>query len=292
MRNLVVGLVGGVLVLTACGGGSGNVTAGATQTPSASTSSTPPPVKEFSVVVAGVTIAGYCKGDRTPGSPAVLLQHGNGGSLTDLNAIEEYLAARTQVCTYNRPGAQATKAPAHLPRSVMAVAVEAHAVLAAAGVAPPYFLIGQSAGAVVVDVFAHRYPREVAGFVASNPNPPYTAWIRAVSKVETKAELQSAEYPDYRGQNAERIVFTGNDVMLAPLPATMPFAVLFDEDCDGDTAFCSRILEPLSRTEALLAKVCKAGRFVWLKGAGHDIPGKRPDDVERVVDQVWKEATG
>jgi pimeloyl-ACP methyl ester carboxylesterase len=245
----------------------------------------------FTVEVGELMITGHCTGTRDPGEPAVVLQHGNGGSQGHLAGIEAYMAELTQVCAYDRPGGSGSSdPPAQRPRTVTDVAAEAHGVLLAAGIEPPYFLVGQSAGAAITVVFAHLYADEVAGFVASNPNPPFTAWIEAASEVQTPAEIEEREMPDYLGQNPEGIDMRSNDVMLEPLPATMPFAIVFDEDCGG-AAFCDAILEPLAATQARLAEVGAGGRFLWLEGAGHEIPQTRPDEFRAVIEEVWAEAT-
>jgi pimeloyl-ACP methyl ester carboxylesterase len=247
---------------------------------------------EFEVEVGGLTIVGHCSGTRDPGEPVVLLSHGNGGSQGHLATIEAWLSVEAMVCAYDRPGGQGdSHAPTELPRSVTDVATEAHDVLIAAGIEPPYFLVGQSAGAAISIVFAHLYADDVAGFVASNPNPPFTVWIEAASEVETPSEIESLELPDYEGNNPEGIDMRANDIMLEPLPDTMPFAVLFDEDCGGNRSFCDRILQPLADTQALIAETGAGGRFVWVEGAGHEIPQAAPDVMRSTIEEVWAEAT-
>ncbi len=199
----------------------------------------------------------------------------------------------TMVCAWSRPGAGRSETPETLPRPISAVVVEMHDVITALEIEPPYFPIGQSAGGAVVFMFAQAYPDEVAGFVSMNPVPSYTRWIEAAAQVETPEELQELEYPDFRGENPERIVFTGNDGMLEdPLPDTMPYAVMFDEDCGG-ASFCDRILDPLASVQSLLADVGDGGRFVWAKGAGHEIYRSAQFQlVYDTIDEVWNEAVG
>jgi pimeloyl-ACP methyl ester carboxylesterase len=222
----------------------------------------------------------------------VILQHGNGGNKNDLRSIEAFLAGRTQVCAYDRPGAVDGRSdvPSNLPRPVTNLVSEAHDVLVAAEIEPPYFVFGFSAGAMIAFMFAQAYPDETVGFVAINPVPPYTAWIEEATKVQTPEELEREE-ADYRGSNPESIDYTANDGMLNDsLPATMPYAVMFDEDCGGDTEFCGRVLEPLAATTELLTDVSEGGRFQWVKGAGHDIDLTRPEEVKQTIDEIWAEA--
>lgn len=44
-----------------------------------------------------------------------------------------------------------------------------HALLAALHLPPPYVLVGHSYGALLIRVFAHRYPREIVGLVFVDP---------------------------------------------------------------------------------------------------------------------------
>jgi hypothetical protein len=71
----------------------------------------------------------------------------------------------------------------------------------------------------------------------------------------------------------------------------MPFAILFDEDRGGLTQFCDRILEPLAATHELLAGAGAGGRFLWVEGAGHEIPVARPEVMRDTIEDIWAEAT-
>jgi pimeloyl-ACP methyl ester carboxylesterase len=260
-----------------------------------SSAATPLARDSFEVEVGGLTIHGHCAGAeaRDPGEPAVLLAHGNGGNQRSLLGIEEYMANETLVCSYDRPGGGGrSDRPADRPRPVADVVSEARGVLAAAGVEPPFFLIGHSAGGVIASMLAHRHPDEVVGFVIDNPNPPFSAWMEALDGVVTQQELDSLELPDFMGDNPEGIDMRGNDAMLEPLPDAMPFAVLFDEDCTPLGRYCDKIWEPLKATQALAAEAGAGGRFVYIEGAGHEIPDTEPDAMRAVVEEVWAEATG
>ena len=71
-----------------------------------------------------------------------------------------------------------------------------------------------------------------------------------------------------------------------PLPSSLPYAVMFDENCGGDADFCGRILPPLIRTTRSLAAVGDSGRFVRAKGAGHDIFAVDPKLVQETINNV------
>ena len=240
----------------------------------------------------GRTMTGHCSGTDT-GAPTILLSPGNGGGQNTLYSLEQYLHDRTVVCAYDRAGVGGSEPSDMRPRPVTELVQEFRMFLDAARIDPPYFLFGESQGGVVAFMFAQAYSRDVVGFVVDNPMPPpYTADITAARRFLTRDQLQQLELPDFLGENPEGISFTDNDTMLSdPLPATMPYAVLFDEDCGGDVEFCERVLRFLPQIERSLARVGDRGRFRWVKGAGHVIHITRPKVVRNMIDEIWGEAT-
>ncbi len=261
-----------------------------TSTPSpVSTPAAQPSPAAFEVTVNGLRISGHCSGSRTGDLPIVVLQSGTGGSDMQFSAIERHLAGRTQVCAWSRPGAGESEAPADLPRPVSEVVAETRDVLAALEVEPPYFLIGGSGGAVVTFLFAQANPEDVAGFVAINPNPAYSEWMAMAEELDFPAEFVEGAEQDFRGNNPEGIDFTGNDQMLIDaLPPTMPYAVMYDEECGQPD--CSEILAPEAGLQERLASVGEGGRFIWAHGAGHEIVETQPELVYQTIDEIWTEA--
>ena len=240
--------------------------------------------REVTASVDGRELSGHCSGTRQEGSPALLLESGMGGGQHQLSDIENRFAGRTLVCAYDRAGVGASDAPAKTPRPVSELVADLDAFAAAADARPPYLLVGQSMGANVVFMYAQMHPEKVAGFVSMNPVPPAETFIDAAKKVETKAEF-AEERSFNRGANDEATSFQ-EPVLSDRLPSSMPYAVMFDEDCGGDTEFCARILPPLTRTTRSLAAVGDGGRFVRAKRAGHDIFAVDPELVHETIDDV------
>jgi hypothetical protein len=293
MRTASVGAFA-LILLAACGTGSDPSTGNAPSSPESPTETTPQPttVEEFSVTVNGGEINGRCTGAET-GEPTAMYLHGNGGDGSDVAEVEDYLTDRTRVCTYDRPGAGLSDPPDDLPRPSKEVVAEAGEVLDAAGIPPPYFLIGFSQGGSLGLMFAQANPQDVTGMVLINPGPfPFTAHKEAAEKVLTPEELRTMELVDFRGENAEQIDWSDNDSMATdPLPPDLPYHILFDEDCGGDTEFCDKVLTFLPDLSRMLAEVGDGGEFTWVKGAGHDIDLTRPDVTEETINATWEEAT-
>jgi pimeloyl-ACP methyl ester carboxylesterase len=105
------------------------------------------------------------------GSPTVVLEAGLGENSTAMAGwVAPAVAATTRVCVYDRSG-YAWSDPAPAPEDGRTVAANLHALLAAAGVAPPYVLAAHSSGGVYARIFAGRYRTDVAGLVMLDAQP-------------------------------------------------------------------------------------------------------------------------
>jgi pimeloyl-ACP methyl ester carboxylesterase len=98
------------------------------------------------------------------GEPVVVIDAGNANYSLDWANIQRTLEGETRVCTFDRPG-YGWSSPAPTPRDAENVVEELRALLSAASIPAPYVLVGHSLGGLHVQLFAARYPREVAGLV-------------------------------------------------------------------------------------------------------------------------------
>jgi len=106
------------------------------------------------------------------GSPTVVLEAGLdiGGSQT-WTPVQSRIAETTRVCSYDRAGILWSE-PRAEPRDANRIADELQGLLRAAGESPPYVLVGHSLGGLLVRVYAHRFPGEVAGVVLVDASHP------------------------------------------------------------------------------------------------------------------------
>lgn len=102
-----------------------------------------------------------CSGE---GSPTVILESGLGGGSLDWSLVQPEVAKFGRVCSYDRAGIVWSSA-GEGPRTASGITSELHKLLNAAGIAPPYVMVGHSIGGGYVQRFAVRYPDEVAGVV-------------------------------------------------------------------------------------------------------------------------------
>jgi pimeloyl-ACP methyl ester carboxylesterase len=109
-----------------------------------------------------------CTGE---GSPAVILESGLGDAYISWRKVQLQIAQFTRVCSYDRAGLGYSDSSSR-PRTSKGMAEELHALLRAAGIAPPYVLVGHSMGGYNVRLYASLNRNEVAGIVLVDASHP------------------------------------------------------------------------------------------------------------------------
>lgn len=102
-----------------------------------------------------------CQGS---GSPTVVFDAGLGGSSLDWTLVQPEVAEFTRACAYDRAG-YAWSDPGPLPRDSSNIVRDLEQLLGNGSVAAPYVLVGHSLGGLIVQHFARRHPRRIAGLV-------------------------------------------------------------------------------------------------------------------------------
>ncbi len=106
------------------------------------------------------------------GSPTVVLESGLGGSSALWSRIADDVAPTARVCAYDRAGQGWSDSTDTAPDGD-SIASDLSALLAAAGEAGPYVLVGHSVGGPYVMTFAAESPASVAGLVLLDATSPY-----------------------------------------------------------------------------------------------------------------------
>lgn len=126
----------------------------------------PPPLGRL-VDIGGRRLHIHCTGT---GSPAVITESGSSSFSIEWALVQEQVSAFTRVCSYDRAGfAWSDRGPAE--NTVEETMDDLHRLLRAAGLAPPFVLVGHSIGGMYVRAYQRRYPEEVAGLVPVDATP-------------------------------------------------------------------------------------------------------------------------
>jgi pimeloyl-ACP methyl ester carboxylesterase len=102
------------------------------------------------------------------GAPAVVLETGLGAESEEWEAVLKDVKQFTHVCRYDRAN-RGRSDPALKPRSAQDFVADLDSLLVAAAIPRPLVLVGHSLGGLIVRLYAHHYPRDVAGLVLVDP---------------------------------------------------------------------------------------------------------------------------
>jgi pimeloyl-ACP methyl ester carboxylesterase len=119
----------------------------------------PPPGRL--VDVGGYRMHLYCLG---AGSPTVILDAANMGTVSNWAWVQPQIATATRVCAYDRAGlGWSDLSP--VPQDTRQNAEALHSLLSNADVPGPYVLVGHSLGGLYTRMFVERFPDDVVGMV-------------------------------------------------------------------------------------------------------------------------------
>jgi pimeloyl-ACP methyl ester carboxylesterase len=106
--------------------------------------------------------------DQGSGAPTVVFESGIAATNLNWRHIQKSISQETRTVSYDR-GGLGWSSPALTARTPGNIAMELRAMLEAAGIKPPFVLVGHSFGGLVMRRFALLYPQEVVGVVLVDP---------------------------------------------------------------------------------------------------------------------------
>lgn len=159
------------------------------------------------VDVGGYKMHIYCMGE---GSPTVILDSANMGTVSNWAWIQPEVAKTTRVCAYDRADSGWSDLSPQ-PNDTKHNAEVLHTLLNNAGVSAPYILVGHSFGGLYVRMYAEMYPEDIAGmaFIEGTlpdglkalgkpdvmPNAPGTSMMDATPSISRLGILRLMKFP-------------------------------------------------------------------------------------------------
>ena len=213
-------------------------------------------------------------------APNVVFEAGLGNDSTTWKAVTGPIAEFARVVTYDRAGLGRSLPMTRgkdAPITAVEVATRLHALLAASDIRPPYILVGHSLGGLYVQMFARKYPSEVAGVVlldSSSTDAPDELKTRARLEPGTAAYLEEEGIPE-----SNRQVRSGG-----PFP-DIPLTVIAATD---HGPFFRQWEPTLMRLQQQLATLSPRATLVVAQGSGHDVQLDRPATVVDAVRRIAK----
>ena len=253
-------------------------------------------------------------------APTVVMDIGSGGIGMDWQRVQPGVAKFARVCTYDRAGTGwSDQGPQ--PRTSQQIVKELHTLLGNAGVEGPYVLVGHSFGGVNMQLYASRYPDEVAGMVlvdsaiadkdflrAMEPSFPSPVWLkflatigvtrlpytlggvtdeRAAISTHAKDNYELANYISSMGKSYE-------EVRAAPMSLEDKPLIVLSAGSRGkmfpqfSQKGSDRFNEAWTESQADLTQASQNSKQIIAKESGHNIqyddPGLVIDATRRVVE--------
>jgi pimeloyl-ACP methyl ester carboxylesterase len=301
--------IGVILVVAlsaaACSGGSGS---GAPAAPSASAAASAEArdfVADFDI--GGRTLSMACVGPTDTGRPTVIFETGLGGDRGVWAAVLTELSATDRGCSYDRAGLGLSK-PGPKPQTTDGQVDDLHALLGAAGIKPPYVLVGHSSGGWNVMVYGGQYASEVAGVVMVDVRPPLASdeFRKALPPEkanepeaihQTRADLTDWEHDPTLNPEGLDLIKSAQEAAASPGFGDRPLVVLTAGDraavTEGLPATLATTFDGIWMSlQAKLATLSSKGRQEIVTGATHDMPDEKPDVVVKAIRDVMGDTGG
>lgn len=236
-----------------------------------------PPVR--SAQVDGRAVA-FVQVDKA--GPAVVFENGLGGTLQEWSQVLSAVEETHTVFAYNRPGVGAS-APTDHPRDAAGVVEDLRALLRSRGLSPPYVLVGHSMGGLDLQLFARRYPGEVAGLVLVDSTHPKS--FEGAGSMENRGPLARAALAVGITGSAraefDALPQSGREVLSAPpLPAALPVVVINAPDPSR-----SAIAAYDNAMRRDFANLYPGATVIEVDG-GHKVPQTHPEAVVEAIGAV------
>jgi pimeloyl-ACP methyl ester carboxylesterase len=209
------------------------------------------------------------------------------------------VAPFTRACIYDRPGTLAhfpyvsRSDPVPMPRTTGEIAIDLHALLAAAGVPGPYVLVGASTGGLIARQYAAYYPAEVDGLVLVDAISESMEGLMGPARfARYNADYLQSPSPDAaQYDHLEAIDFYRSfaEMKRKPRPPRGVPVVVISADYGFGTPvgishrFAGLVNRTWKRSQRYLFSLRPGIKHVIAYGSGHQIHVNRPGFVARYV---------
>jgi len=245
------------------------------------------------VDVGGRRLNLYCSG---AGPVTVVFEAEGTNAAWTWHAVQPRVAARTRACVYDRAG-MGFSDPSPLPPTSANAVADLHALLAQAGVNPPYVLVGNSYGGANVQLYAYTYPAQVKGLVLVEPMPEDDAPIKAASQGKlAQMDTMVANYMAFCAQAARKGFVSGSeaytqctggmdDALARPLAAARLAVVTQPAYWDTAVAEHARYPDSAAQLKAARRSFGDLPLVVLTRGVSpYAIPGQPQSAINKAVE--------
>ena len=217
------------------------------------------------------------------GPGIVVFENGLNEEMNEWNKIIPEISRYATTFAYNRPGYGSSES-APTPRDGLHVIDELRLLLRSNVLEPPYVLVGHSLGGLYMQLFARRYPEEVAGLIIVDSTHPNQ--FKDKGSVENWPPWLSIAFRWYLSPTAraefDLINATGDEVLSFPPFTGKPVIVL---SALRPMKEKSAIADDANEKRKDIARLYPGSKQVWVD-SGHGIPDEKPESVIEAILEV------
>jgi pimeloyl-ACP methyl ester carboxylesterase len=218
--------------------------------------------------------------------PVVVLDAGLGNEMDVWFAVVPLVDDVATVCRYNRAGLGRSD-PRPEPHGSASAVADLHELLTAAGLKPPWAVVGASFGGLHANLFARTYPNEVRGIVLVDAIAP--KWNAGLEALLTPA-LVEARHAIPNGEPISNEDLRASDAVVATAPSFPPVKLVVLRHgrpfppIDDDPAWPTDRVEALWATlQGELAALSPTSVEILAERSGHRIHQDQPKLVADAI---------
>jgi pimeloyl-ACP methyl ester carboxylesterase len=217
------------------------------------------------------------------GSTTAVFENGLDGKMIGWNKVIPEISKDATTFAYNRPG-YGRSTPAATPRDGLHITKELRSLLRSRGLMPPYVLVGYSLGGLYMQLYARRYPEEVAGLVLVDSVHPdqfkgrgasenWPAWFRVAFYLYLSSTAR---------KEMDLVNTTGSQVMALPTFTGKPSIVLSALRRMKEK---SELADYTNEKRKDIVRLYPGAKQVWVD-SGHSMPHDSPESVIEAIRKI------
>ncbi|MGB4075842.1 alpha/beta fold hydrolase [Pseudomonas sp.] len=241
------------------------------------------------IAVTGEAIEYVCAGR---GPAVVVLVNGSGGPIEGWHKVFGPLATFARVFAYNRPGIGNSSKPS-APQLGSHMVASLRATLLAAGLPPPYILVGHSLGGLIVNLFARLHPAEVEAVVMLEATAPDDVAVLATHESALQTLLKKGlEWLVPANPNAEsqHMAATVSQVQAAPSFPAIPLSIVTGGKPAMQWATAAPALAARSAHQRALLDLSPMAKQIMATRSGHFPQFSEPELVVAAIKEAATES--
>jgi pimeloyl-ACP methyl ester carboxylesterase len=221
------------------------------------------------------------------GQPTVVFESGAGVGLGSWTKVQPKVAQFASTVAYDRAGLGESD-PGPGPRNARRIADELHTALQKVGAQPPYVLVGHSAGAFYIRLFADAHPDEVAGLVFVDPaTEQIHDWFQTNVAEAVKAKVASSKMAPGERAESQAHRETAEQVRSTRFPLDLPTVVL--SSARAEPTHLPGFLEALLKSHKELVSKLPNAKHVLTETSGHNIQREQPQLVVQAIQELTEQ---